>query len=492
MTNEQEEQGGAFPTFCALPRNLWRAFCWLWRKTWRFILGLLALLIVAHTIFNFIAGRRLEAELQKIRASGAPLTLTEAAPPQMPDAENAALLYLEAFKEMKAPPYAPEAVGGKAPPESELEPVYEFIAPSPRKPRPSLAEVAAIIDRHEKGFRLLEQASRRPACRFPVNWEAGAAALFPHLAAMRAATRFLVAKALVDAKRGRSAEAMKDLAIIIRMTNHISADPTLIAALARIACTAIMFRPLPEILSAAAPTEAESRALYDLLTEVDTRGPFVHAMQGERCFGLWGFDHVRKAGPKEFFGSEDYPHWSGILSRRWLWRILRPLWKPFLKLDEVFYLNYMQAQIALAAKPYAQSRQGYERLEKMLKQVPWYAILSRIMSPVFSRAHQKQEELSAMLGLMRAALALRAYQVENGAYPASLEELRARGGWPFPDDPFTGRPFIYRREGKGYLIYSVGADLSDDEGISLKEALAARRHPGPPPKNYDISLRMSR
>lgn len=33
-------------------------------------------------------------------------------------------------------------------------------------------------------------------------------------------------------------------------------------------------------------------------------------------------------------------------------------------------------------------------------------------------------------------------------------------------DPFTGRPFVYRAEGKQFLIYSVGSDLKDDGGAT--------------------------
>jgi hypothetical protein len=36
-----------------------------------------------------------------------------------------------------------------------------------------------------------------------------------------------------------------------------------------------------------------------------------------------------------------------------------------------------------------------------------------------------------------------------------------------PIDPFTGDPFFYRpdADGQGYLLYSVGPNLVDDEGV---------------------------
>jgi hypothetical protein len=71
--------------------------------------------------------------------------------------------------------------------------------------------------------------------------------------------------------------------------------------------------------------------------------------------------------------------------------------------------------------------------------------------------------------LLLAALALRAYHVEKGVYPARLDELVTDGYLSrVPDDPFAppGMPLLYRRMpgGSKYLLYSVGPDGKDDGG----------------------------
>ncbi|HLJ57486.1 MAG TPA: hypothetical protein VKT77_20780 [Chthonomonadaceae bacterium] len=33
-----------------------------------------------------------------------------------------------------------------------------------------------------------------------------------------------------------------------------------------------------------------------------------------------------------------------------------------------------------------------------------------------------------------------------------------------PHDPFTSQPLHYRRDGQGFVLYSVGQDLKDDGG----------------------------
>jgi hypothetical protein len=495
MSPEQYE--GWFPTFRAMPRDLLslllhillrilRGIAWLWRKTWRFSLTALILLVVAHTIFNFIAGRRLEAELNRIRQAGEPLTLAEAAPPQIPDVENAAVLYQKVFRQLRHD----EKSGHGDSLDPDLQTIKRFVAwrPYQKEPRPTLAEATEAVAKRQSVFQLLEQASLRPACRFPVNWKAGLEARFPHLAQIRLAIRLLTAKALVDSAAGNSEKTVTDIATIIRMTNHIAPEPTLISQLVRIAYIAIIFQQFPAILEAAPPDLTQSRALYDLLATAEDRAPYVHAMEGERCFGLTVFDIIRRKKADEIFSSvlpSDEGHPGARIFRR-LWPAIRPIWSPFLKLDEIYYLKFMQREINISAQPY---REVYKRYQTMPERGPWYAIGSAITLPVFSGGHQSLDRLIAEVAAMRGALALRAYQIEHGQYPDSLAQLRAAGGWEIPEDPFTGKELIYRRQGQGYILYSVGPNFKDDGGLNSQEVLEQRKKAYP---NYDIAIKMTR
>jgi len=58
-----------------------------------------------------------------------------------------------------------------------------------------------------------------------------------------------------------------------------------------------------------------------------------------------------------------------------------------------------------------------------------------------------------------------AFKDRHSIYPASLAELRAKLGWKLPEDPFSGKDFIYKRQGKGFILYSIGQNLKDDGGI---------------------------
>lgn len=497
MNNPGQTSNTLFPTFRAAPRGLLRGVVWLWRKTWRVTVTLLALLIGAHLILTIVAGYRLERELKRLRAQGLPLTLAELAPPPVPDSENAAPLYQKAF-------------GGLQDPE-DSEAIHLFLCAERGAPRteetPTWAEVETILARHEADLRLIERASECRAARFRVNWNAQFGLEIRHIAGIRDAVRYLAARAMLHARRGRAREAMNDLAAAIRMGNHLAPEPAFASQVTRADCVAGVFDTLPRVLSAAAPSADETRPLAEALSRTDLTQPWERAMQGELTFSLRFFDALRQAESGEAFLSRELG-WNSRggttalvqiraallgLALRQMWPLTRVAWRPFLALDEVHFLRRWEQQIRWCRLPYRQSKADLEALSReVTAEAPWYAVVTRNWFPVFSQATAARDRGAACVGLMQAALALRAYQIEHGAYPASLAILRAAGR-TLPDDPFSGKPLVYRRRGKGYLIYSIGADLKDDRGISRYQAM--KRHgpgPGAGQVTYDISLRMTR
>jgi hypothetical protein len=62
-------------------------------------------------------------------------------------------------------------------------------------------------------------------------------------------------------------------------------------------------------------------------------------------------------------------------------------------------------------------------------------------------------------------LALHAFQSEQGRFPDSLSELTPAYLKKVPPDPFgNGEAVRYRKNGKTYLLYSIGPDGKDDNG----------------------------
>jgi len=62
-----------------------------------------------------------------------------------------------------------------------------------------------------------------------------------------------------------------------------------------------------------------------------------------------------------------------------------------------------------------------------------------------------------------------------GTYPNSLRQVRSTVGWRLPKDPYSGKDFIYRRKGAGYILYSVGFNQRDDGSIGHDDERGPRR-----------------
>jgi hypothetical protein len=78
------------------------------------------------------------------------------------------------------------------------------------------------------------------------------------------------------------------------------------------------------------------------------------------------------------------------------------------------------------------------------------------------------------------AFALAAYRLDKGRYPAKLADLAPKYLAKVPGDLFSGGPLVYRRDGKGYLLYSVGINGKDEAG----------RRSDDEPAGDDLSVRM--
>jgi hypothetical protein len=131
-------------------------------------------------------------------------------------------------------------------------------------------------------------------------------------------------------------------------------------------------------------------------------------------------------------------------------------WRPALYADELIYLTAMDRVVGDMRGPYRGQSAYREDV------FPRYAVMSSILVHDFSRSKAAAYRATAHIAGTRIALALAAYKDRFGAYPRSLAELRVKLGWAIEQDPLSGKDFVYRRENKGFVLYSVGENLKDD------------------------------
>jgi len=76
----------------------------------------------------------------------------------------------------------------------------------------------------------------------------------------------------------------------------------------------------------------------------------------------------------------------------------------------------------------------------------------------------KEARLEADLNVARIGIGCKIYKNYKGCFPAKISDLAPDILPEEPLDPFTGKPYIYRLEDDGFIVYSVGSNQKDDNG----------------------------
>jgi hypothetical protein len=144
--------------------------------------------------------------------------------------------------------------------------------------------------------------------------------------------------------------------------------------------------------------------------------------------------------------------------------------------DELFYLRSMTYYVEQAkVLPFRLDPQLDARCDQIEARVESKSLLpphllSSVMLPFFRNGLRRAGDDETTIGLTRIALLLKAYRGERGEYPPSLDELQNQAGKELPLDPWSGKPFQYRREASGFILYSVGSNKVDDGGkVAVQE-----------------------
>ncbi len=469
-----------FPSTPYVKRGLGRAARFVGRvlrRAGRAMLYILPVLILIHLIAVVVTGRQLQGDIDRLTKAGILLPAKDLIPTIPAGAENAADVYQSAWKRLRL---------------STLDESTLFDRGVNRNAR-WFAVARRIVTANPEYYRLLDRATSIEHCVFPVEWEGTPGTqLFPHFAEMRKAARMLSLRAAVDVADGQTDAAVRSVDGMCRVAQHAQVDPILIGSLVSYTIQGIGVKALQGTLDAGAPSPDACRSLYQQLATIDNVASSVHTVKGEMgLFGLGVFNSVRSGQTS----IADLTSGNPDLERRHRLTARIPAWlrNPVFNADERVYLSYMEKEIPAFGLPWPESRNASDAAGKLEIQAPIYAILTRMVFPIYSRMIWSRDRTTAGVGAAQIALALKAYQAERGAYPASLSELEA-AGWKLPVDPFVQKPYHYRREKQGFVVWSTGPDMDDDNASKDYESFVKRGgRAGPEEKeDYDIVFRVAR
>jgi hypothetical protein len=446
--------------------------------TLRFAAALaLVVIIIAIAVYLVVLSdlqRALRWRLDKLQAAGIPTNWSQLAPPPIPDKDNAAIIYEQAFKSLSLTTPRRGL--------SDRECLHRFTSGRPPGTRGSLdRQMQQILARNQTALALMKQAGARPRCRLPLRWDQSPMQmLVSHLGDLGICSRLLVADGLVAAQQGDAARVTEACRAVIRMSRHMASEP-LEASFSRAAnAEASLATHLPDLLQDTDLDPATCQALARELDGLDFDTSFRNALVERGCVTLWLFDALKNPSALAWgdLGDGLESRSGPVIFRAELGVYKSPLGGLLRLKEEIEFLDTFDETMALAPKPYRVTAPQWRALEQRIGDAPSHHFITRATVP-FGGSVLHGDYAVAYRNAMQVILALKAYHAKYGAYPNTLAALRTYPGaaraapetqrgrvraWPLPTDPFSGNDFVYRRHGTGFLLYSWGEDLDDDGG----------------------------
>jgi len=443
-------------------------------RFWHVAGVLLILLLGAFAIYRVVGHVRFKGRLNAVRAAGLPVTLTELdqwyeTPPY---GENAADYIMEALSYLQT--QDPNQRGqfpwldrDKIPGRTE-----SMDAETTRR-------VAQLLQANAETLRLLEESATCERSRYPVDLTQGHATLLPHLSDLSSAVRLLCLKAAFHSEEGKHDLAADALFTAFRVADSQVDEPLLISQMVRQSSYVIVLQALERVLSDGSPQQEHLTRLERTVRNAYDPNAMVRALAGERCMTFLILRRPRATGmnlPVVF--NHEGPSLLQIHGAQMLGLADRCL---------VRYIDVVDGCIAALYLPSHERRKAALRLEHQEREMrEAHGALTHFMPATYRFILNDLTHLTR-LRLAEAALAVEQYRLAKGTLPEQLSDLVPAFAPGIPLDPYDGQPLRYHKLPKGYVVYSVGPDSSDEGG-----AERAKRSRGKEIPPYDITFIVER
>ena len=383
------------------------------------------------------------------RQEGIPLTAQELQKPLPPPGQNAAPLYTKLAKLLHDKPLG-------LPKYAEGMDAFHVYTPE------QIASVRRTLAARQDVMTLIHQTADKPQCVFVRNWNQGEKLEFPEYIYIREAARLLKTESYLLARDGHYGEAIANQTRGFRVAEHGASDHILLAYLVGDASSYITLAGMQSILALAGPSAETDKTLQFAVETNVSHLSLRQAMAGEAGFGYVIFPRMHTAEGRGIEAALTAGGFPGSAREK---VPLPPLAEQNRLHDlidawQADYLNYMRPLVIASDKPPAERRAGYaaadKRVEGDANDSGGVHVMADILVPVFSKIDINDTRLHARESVTLAAAAVLAAKARTGVYPEQLP-----GNFT---DAFTGKPLIYRREGRGFVVYSAGPTGHFDGG----------------------------
>lgn len=485
---------------------------WL-RRTGLVLLAFLVLLVAGYLEENWRGARAWSACERDLAAQGEQLAWAPFIPPSIPDEQNLAMapVFAREFKyrpdpktgtytfgvntsgfsskELRDMPYGLHGYkpseghlgGWETVQHTDLVPFAEDYRkkkefPHSTQPQSAALDVLLALTRYESFLDELARSAReRPLTRFPVNWygRVPGAALAPHYSIYQGIFTTLALRASAQLATGAHEEALRDVALSLRLSRDLSAEPQLIAQLVEFVGVGLTFGPVWEGLADHCWTTAELARLQGELEHFDVLGRALNAFRAERASTLVLMDDLKsdRQALSLFLlppTHELIPTNSAatISFASMLSYLIPPGW---LDLNKVTHARWEQNAL-IGGIDVEERRISPEKVAagaKSMNETPTRpsTAFAKLMTVVPTGLLRRVARTQTILDQASIACALERFQLDRGAYPTRLDELLPVYLDRVPNNIVAGTPMHYHPTLDGrYQLYCVGWNVRDDNG----------------------------
>jgi len=345
----------------------------------------------------------------------------------------------------------------------------------PPLPQEPAADLLHALETIEPQLAELRAASLKPLAQFDVDRTAPfEESRDVNFVAVRSLSQILAFHACAELALQHSDQAFADVRVILRFSESLKGENTLVALMIRVALQGLALEPFWEGWAEGRWSERELLAFQERFGQVDLLPEYTRVMRAERAgitalvekYGIQRNELGRVATRND---SISRGWWGAVCQQtlKWAWKLVPRGW---VYQNLVTYNQRIQRFIpaTVESRPATVSPAQVEEFKARLpREITGgvYDQMSRMAIPNLGKALEKLSRIQNLVNQARIVCALERCRKARSQYPESLAELVPQFIEQLPVDLINGGPMQYRRTNDGkFLLYSVGWNEVDDGG----------------------------
>ena len=284
------------------------------------------------------------------------------------------------------------------------------------------------------------------------------------LSGYRQVARALNWRSLYKAYSGNIESALDDCVSLVKFGRHQEGKGLLIEQLVGIAIEAMAFGSISMIMEKADVPADTLKNIQEQLQEEFARPYDVINLEGEKAFL---YDYIQRSFTDDGKGGGRMLARGAPLAvgdwKSGLWRFVSLSYPDRREVTAKVDHYYNLAEQVFDETPWQVHRKGVSSAK--LDEIADGSLLLQILVPAHGRVGEIGWRTKTRRTALLTVLALSRYEKEKSKYPESLDVLVEAGYLKdMPNDPYSDSPLVYKKTDESFILYSLGENLSDDEG----------------------------